>query len=211
LIDEHGQPFNEEYTLVAAADYVLAHQPGNTVSNLSSTQALRDVTLKHGGIYTASPVGEAHVIQAMKDTHAVIGGEGNGGVIYPPLHYGRDALAGIALVLSGLSYFDCTLSQWKQRLPHYVIYKTKVPLDAAVSFPTLSVKLLEKTPVNVRSIDQTDGIKWYFDDGWVHIRPSNTEPILRIYAEAPTREKAKKRAEAFVHFIQQGIAESVRS
>ena len=211
FIDEHGQPFNEEYTLVAAADYVLSQHPGNTVSNLSSTQALRDITLKYGANYAASRVGEAHVIQRMKETNAVIGGEGNGGVIYPPLHYGRDALVGIALVLSGMIHFDYTLSQWKQQLPQYIIYKTKMPLDRAVSLPTLLTRLSNKTPVDVQSIDQSDGIKWYFNDGWVHIRPSNTEPILRIYAEAPTREEAQERAETFVQYIQQEIEEIVNS
>ncbi len=211
FIDEHGHPFNEEYTLVAAADYVLSQNSGNTVSNLSSTQALRDITMKYGGSYAASRVGEANVIQLMKETNAIIGGEGNGGVIYPPLHYGRDALVGIALVLSGMVHFDYTLSQWKQQLPQYVIYKTKMPLETNVSPYTLLNRISEKTPVDVHSIDQSDGIKWYFDDGWVHIRPSNTEPILRIYAEAPTRAKAQKRAETFVQYIQQEITEIANS
>ncbi|MGI6478583.1 MAG: phosphoglucosamine mutase [Salinivirgaceae bacterium] len=189
FIDEHGVMFGEEYTLVAIADYVLQHTPGNTVSNLSSSRALSDITAKHGQKYTAAAVGEVNVVEMMKKTNAVIGGEGNGGIIYPPLHYGRDALVGIALFLSHLSKSGKTVSQIKQELPLYFMEKTKVDLN-----PETDVDNILKTAAqNFKSenINSVDGVKIDFKDGWVHLRKSNTEPIIRIYAEAKSEETVK--------------------
>lgn len=188
IIMEDGNFFGEEYTLVAVADYILSHSPGNTVSNLSSTRALKDITVKHGGNYFASAVGEVNVVEMMKNQNAVIGGEGNGGVIYPELHYGRDALAGIALFLSHLAVSAKSCSQLRKAYPDYFMSKNKVTLKPGADVPGLfnSVKLKYSAfPVN-----NIDGLKIDFSDGWIQLRLSNTEPIMRIYAESTSPEKA---------------------
>ena len=191
LICEDGTPFNEEYTLVAVADYVLSHQKGNTVSNLSSTTALKDISKKHGVEYYPSAVGEVNVVEKMKEVNAIIGGEGNGGIIYPALHYGRDALVGIALILSSLSKNDFKISTLKNKFPLYFMYKTKVPINPEVTFENLIEKI--KNIYTNNQIITIDGIKVEFEEGsWVHIRKSNTEPILRIYSEAKTSQKAEQ-------------------
>lgn len=188
LIDENGVMFGEEYTLVAVAEYVLQHKRGNTVSNLSSSRALGDITEKAGGQYFASAVGEVNVVATMKTEHAVIGGEGNGGVIYPELHYGRDALVGIALFLSHLAKTNTTVSELKNRYPEYTIIKDKITLS-----PNLDVDKLLNHIAKVyhnEKINRIDGVKIDFSNGWVHLRKSNTEPIIRIYCEAPTAQEA---------------------
>ena len=189
FVCEDGSMFSEEYTIVAAADFVLGQKPGNTVSNLSSTKALADVTKRYKKKYTASAVGEVNVVKAMKRTKAVIGGEGNGGVIYPDLHYGRDALVGIVMVMNLLADRQCTLSELKETYPVYHIVKSslKVKNDNAVN---KYLKEIEKSYLNEK-LDKTDGLKILWDDGWVHIRSSNTEPIIRVIAEATTISKAK--------------------
>ena len=191
LMCENGDPFNEEYTLVAVADYVLSHTKGNTVSNLSSTKALRDITETKGAHYFASAVGEVNVVKMMKEVNAVIGGEGNGGVIYPELHYGRDALVGIALLLSYLATSNRTLLQLKAIYLQYYMFKHKV----AFSSDLLMETILEKVRLKYQdhTIITIDGIKVEIDrDSWVHLRKSNTEPIIRIYSEAVTHDKAKE-------------------
>ena len=191
FICENGEMFGEEYTLVSVADYVLQHTPGNTVSNLSSTRALRDVTERHGGTYTAAAVGEVNVTTKMKDVGAVIGGEGNGGVIYPESHYGRDALVGIALFLSSLAHKKCTVSQLRATFPNYFIAKNRIDLTASTDVDAILVKVKElygkEKDVTVTDID---GVKLDFPDKWVHLRKSNTEPIIRVYSEASTMEQA---------------------
>ena len=189
IIMENGEFFVEEYTLVAVADYVLQHTPGSTVSNLSSSRALRDVTRKHGCTYTASAVGEVNVVTEMKRTGAVIGGEGNGGVIYPELHYGRDALVGVALFLTLLAKSGKKVSELKKTYPAYEIAKDKVQLTPEIDVD----KILEglKEHFKNETITDIDGVKIDFEDSWVHFRKSNTEPIVRIYAEASTMEKAE--------------------
>ncbi len=182
LVDENGQLFGEEYTLVAVADYVLSHKKGNTVSNLSSTRALRDITLAAGGQYIASAVGEVNVVQAMKKEKAIIGGEGNGGIIIPDLHYGRDAFIGIALFLSLLATSDIPVSKIKKRYPVYHIIKDKMFIPEGIDLPTQLDQLAKK--YTDASISRIDGLKIDFNDAWVHLRSSNTEPIIRIYAEA---------------------------
>ena len=188
FICEDGRMFGEEYTLVSVADYVLSRTPGNTVSNLSSTRALRDVTLRHGGKYAAAAVGEVNVVAKMKETGAVIGGEGNGGVIYPECHYGRDALVGIALFLSALAQKGCTASQLRAALPDYSIAKNRLDLtpDTDVDAILRRVKELYKDA----EVNDIDGVKIDFPDKWVHLRKSNTEPIIRIYSEAATMQEA---------------------
>ncbi len=188
LITEQGQPFGEEYTLVAVADYVLQHRVGNTVSNLSSTRALRDVTEKHGGTYSASAVGEVNVVNQMKAVNAVIGGEGNGGVIVPDLHYGRDALAGIALFLSHLAKTGKTAGELRATYPDYAMVKDKISLDPSLDLAGLLQKMHQK--YQGEDCNQIDGLKINFPDSWVHLRKSNTEPIIRIYAEAPSIDQA---------------------
>lgn len=191
LMCENGEPFNEEYTLVAAADYVLSHTPGNTVSNLSSTKALRDITEAKGNQHFASAVGEVNVVKKMKEVNAIIGGEGNGGVIYPELHYGRDALVGIALLLSHLATSPRTLSQLKASYPKYYMFKHKVALSSDLSMETILGKVRLNYPG--QNIITIDGIKIEMDkDSWVHLRKSNTEPIIRIYSEAVTYEKVEE-------------------
>lgn len=182
FVCEDGELFGEEYTLVAVADYVLRHKPGNTVSNLSSTRALSDVTLAAKGQYFASPVGEVHVVKKMKEVGAVIGGEGNGGVIYPDLHYGRDALVGIALFLSHLVLSGFRTSVLRSRYPSYTISKNKIDLEPGIDVDRLLEQL--KAKYHRERINTEDGLKIDLDQGWVHLRKSNTEPIIRIYTES---------------------------
>ena len=188
FICEDGKMFGEEYTLVSVADYVLSHTPGNTVSNLSSTRALRDVTEKHGGKYEASAVGEVNVTTKMKAVGAVIGGEGNGGVIYPESHYGRDALVGIALFLSSLAHKKCTASQLRATFPSYQIAKNRIDLTPSTDIDAILEKVKEM--FKNEKITDIDGVKIDFPDKWVHLRKSNTEPIIRVYSEAATMEEA---------------------
>lgn len=200
FVDENGEIFGEEYTLVACADYVVRQtQKGNTVSNMSSTRALRDVTEKHGGTYEASAVGEVNVVKMMKKNQAVIGGEGNGGIIYPELHYGRDALVGIALFLSLLADKKMTVSQLRKTYPDYFMSKKKIELT-----PSLDVDgILEtiKHRYNDEELTTIDGVKIDFLDSWVHLRKSNTEPIIRIYTEAKSQAEADKLADKFIEEI----------
>ena len=191
FICEDGKMFGEEYTLVSVADYVLSHTLGNTVSNLSSTRALRDVTEKHGGVYTASAVGEVNVTTKMKEVNAVIGGEGNGGVIYPESHYGRDALVGIALFLSSLAQKGCKVSELRATFPEYFIAKNRIDLTASTDVDAILEKVKEQygKQADVKVTD-IDGVKLDFPDKWVHLRKSNTEPIIRVYSEASTMEEA---------------------
>lgn len=189
IINEDGTMFGEEYTLVAVADYVLSNTPGNTVSNLSSTRALRDVTEKHGGVYSASAVGEVNVVDKMKETKAVIGGEGNGGVIYPASHYGRDALVGIALFLTHLAKKGMKPSRLKKEYPLYYMSKNKLELSPDVDVDALLSKV--KIHYNNEKITDIDGVKIDFADSWVHLRKSNTEPIVRIYSEARSEDEAR--------------------
>ncbi|MDR2233052.1 MAG: phosphoglucosamine mutase [Tannerella sp.] len=189
VICENGQFFGEEYTLVAVSDYVLSHTPGNTVSNLSSSRALRDITAKHGGHYEAAAVGEVNVVAKMKETNAVIGGEGNGGIIYPASHYGRDALVGIALFLTHLAKKKMTVSELRATYPNYFISKQKIELPPDIDIDTLLLQIKDKFVGH--NVTDIDGIKIDFPDKWVHLRKSNTEPIIRIYAEANTMEDAQ--------------------
>ncbi len=188
FICEDGTMFGEEYTLVSVADYVLSHTPGNTVSNLSSTRALRDVTEKHGGKYMASAVGEVNVTTQMKAVHAVIGGEGNGGVIYPESHYGRDALVGIALFLSSLAHKGCKVSELRKSFPTYYIAKNRIDLTPSTDVDAILTKVKEL--YKNETVNDIDGVKIDFADKWVHLRKSNTEPIIRVYSEAATPEEA---------------------
>ena len=188
FICEDGRMFGEEYTLVSVADYVLSHTPGNTVSNLSSTRALRDVTERHGGKYAAAAVGEVNVTTKMKEVGAVIGGEGNGGVIYPECHYGRDALVGIALFLSSLAQKGCKVSELRATLPDYYIAKNRIDLTPATDIDAILAKV--KQMYAGQQVNDIDGVKIDFPDKWVHLRKSNTEPIIRVYSEAATMEEA---------------------
>ena len=188
FICEDGKMFGEEYTLVSVADYVLSHTVGNTVSNLSSTRALRDVTEKHGGVYTAAAVGEVNVTTKMKEVGAVIGGEGNGGVIYPESHYGRDALVGIALFLSSLAHKKCTASELRASFPNYFVAKNRIDLTPSTDVDAILEKVKEL--YKNEQINDIDGVKIDFPDKWVHLRKSNTEPIIRVYSEAHTMEEA---------------------
>ena len=188
FICEDGRMFGEEYTLVSVADYVLSHTPGNTVSNLSSTRALRDVTSKHGGTYTAAAVGEVNVTTKMKEVGAVIGGEGNGGVIYPESHYGRDALVGIALFLSSLAHKGCKVSELRATFPEYFIAKNRIDLTPSTDVDAILEKVKELYANE--QVNDIDGVKIDFPDKWVHLRKSNTEPIIRVYSEASTMEAA---------------------
>ena len=196
FVDENGGMFGEEYTLVAVADYVLQHTPGNTVSNMSSSRALLDITEKRNGNYTASAVGEVNVVVKMKETNAVIGGEGNGGIIYPELHYGRDSLVGIALFLSYLADLRISVSALRKTYTSYFMSKKKIQLT-----PELDVdELLKAMEVRYASeeINTIDGVKIDFDDNWVHLRKSNTEPIIRIYTEAKSQEEADHLADKII-------------
>lgn len=193
LVNEDGSMFGEEYTLVAVADYVLQHTKGNTVSNLSSTRALADVTANHGGTYAAAAVGEVNVVKKMKEINAVIGGEGNGGIIYPEAHYGRDALVGIALFLSHLAKKNMSMSALRASYPPYFMGKHKIELTPKIDVDGLLNKI--KTTFSKEKINTEDGVKIDFAEGWVHLRKSNTEPIIRIYSEGKTAEKANEFAE----------------
>jgi phosphomannomutase len=191
FICEDGKMFGEEYTLVSVADYVLSHTVGNTVSNLSSTRALRDVTEKHGGKYSAAAVGEVNVTTKMKEVGAVIGGEGNGGVIYPESHYGRDALVGIVLFLSSLAQKGCTASELRSTFPDYQIAKNRIDLTPETDVDAILVKVKEMFAADPSAqVNDIDGVKIDFPDRWVHLRKSNTEPIIRVYSEAQTMEQA---------------------
>lgn len=189
FICEDGTMFGEEYTLVSVADYVLSHTPGNTVSNLSSTRALRDVTEKHGGHYMASAVGEVNVTTKMKEVNAVIGGEGNGGVIYPESHYGRDALVGIALFLSSLAHKGCKVSELRKSYPNYFMAKNRIDLTPETDISAILDRIKEMYADE--KVTDIDGVKIDFADKWVHLRASNTEPIIRVYSEAATMEEAE--------------------
>ncbi|MEI6316282.1 MAG: phosphoglucosamine mutase [bacterium] len=209
FVCEDGTFFGEEYTLVAVADYILSCEKTNTVSNLSSTRALRDVTERHGGKYFGSAVGEVNVVEKMKEVGTQIGGEGNGGVIVPDLHYGRDALVGIALFLTHLARFDSLVSQLRKTYPNYCMSKNKITLtkdiDVKKIFEKISKKY-EKFPINT-----IDGLKIEFDDGWVHLRTSNTEPIIRIYSENVSNESAQKMAQMImqdIHEIIDGVSDN---
>ena len=191
FICEDGKMFGEEYTLVSVADYVLSQTPGNTVSNLSSTRALRDVTQKRGGSYTAAAVGEVNVTTKMKEVNAVIGGEGNGGVIYPESHYGRDALVGIALFLTSLAKKGCKVSELRRQFPDYQIAKNRIDLTPETDVDAILVKVKEMFAKDPEAqVNDIDGVKIDFPDRWVHLRKSNTEPIIRVYSEASTMEQA---------------------
>ena len=196
FMDEQGTLFGEEYTLVSCADFVLSQNKGNTVSNLSSTRALRDVTQKHGGAYTASAVGEVNVVNAMKANKAVIGGEGNGGIILPEAHFGRDALVGIALFLSLLAEKQISVSALKKTYPLYYMSKKKIDLDPNIDVDGL-LEAMENKYAN-ETLTTVDGVKIDFADSWVHLRKSNTEPIIRIYTEAPSQQQADKLADRFI-------------
>ena len=199
IICENGDMFGEEYTLVSVADYVLSKTPGNTVSNMSSTRALSDVTVKHGGSYSASAVGEVNVTTEMKRTNAVIGGEGNGGVIYPASHYGRDALVGIALFLSSLAQKGCKVSELRATFPEYCISKNRIDLTPEINVDKVLEAVKEKYAGE--RINDKDGVKIDFADGWVHLRKSNTEPIIRVYSEAATMEEADKLAKKVIDVV----------
>ena len=199
IICENGDMFGEEYTLVSVADYVLSKTPGNTVSNMSSTRALSDVTVKHGGSYSASAVGEVNVTTEMKRTNAVIGGEGNGGVIYPASHYGRDALVGIALFLSSLAQKGCKVSELRATFPEYCISKNRIDLTPEIDVDKVLEAVKEKYAGE--RINDKDGVKIDFADGWVHLRKSNTEPIIRVYSEAATMEEADALAKKVIDVV----------
>ena len=198
---EDGEPFGEEYTLVAVSDYVLQHTPGNTVSNLSSSRALRDVTLERGGMYHAAAVGEVNVVAKMKEVDAVIGGEGNGGVIYPASHYGRDALVGIALMLTYMAKSGKTPSQLKRSYPLYFMAKLKIELTPDIDTDSLLEKMKEK--FSHQQVTTIDGVKIDFPDKWVHLRKSNTEPIIRIYAEAHSQHEADAIGKQIIDMIKE--------
>lgn len=201
FVCEDGSMFGEEYTLVTVADYILSEKTGNTVSNLSSTRALRDVTNKWKGTYNASAVGEVNVVEKMKATNAVIGGEGNGGIIYPESHYGRDALVGIALFLTHLAKQKVKVSHLRDSYPSYTISKNKIQLNDSIN--TDDVLESFKNKYSNQPINDVDGVKIEFDDSWVHLRKSNTEPIIRIYAESSSKENADALGQRFVKEIQE--------
>ena len=199
LVMENGEMFGEEYTLVAVADYILSVTPGNTVSNLSSSRALKDVTLRHNGQYEAAAVGEVNVVKKMKDTGAVIGGEGNGGVIYPALHYGRDALVGVAVFLTLLAKKGKKMSELRKDYPEYFISKKKITLDKDTNVDKILEKV--KSLFSGEKITDIDGVKIDFADSWVHLRKSNTEPIIRIYSEAKSMAAAEALGEEMINRI----------
>ena len=196
FVDEKGNMFGEEYTLVAVADYILGKKKGNTVSNLSSSRALRDITERHGGQYYASAVGEVNVVKLMKDTEAVIGGEGNGGIIFPELHYGRDSLVGTALFLTHLAEKNKKVSELRAEYPSYYMSKSKIELNPSIDPDVLLAKMKEK--YKAEDISTVDGVKIDFPENWVHMRKSNTEPIIRIYTEAKTQADADALAGRFI-------------
>ena len=201
FVDEKGEMFGEEYTLVAVADYVLANTPGNTVSNMSSSRALRDITNKHNRSYKASAVGEVNVVQTMKDTNAVIGGEGNGGIIYPELHYGRDSLVGVALFLSHLAEQKMTVSSLRESYPSYFMSKQKIALTPQIDVDAILEQMA--TIYKAEEITTIDGVKIDFESNWVHLRKSNTEPIIRIYTEAASQNQADTLANDIISQIKQ--------
>lgn len=201
LIMEDGKMFGEEYTLVSVADYILSLTPGNTVSNLSSSRALKDVTEKRGANYSAAAVGEVNVVEKMKETGAIIGGEGNGGVIYPKVHYGRDALVGVALFLSSLAKSGKKISELRKGFPEYFISKKKIKLDENTDVDSILTKI--KKLYKGEKITDIDGVKIDFKEGWVHLRKSNTEPIIRIYSEAHTQEEADQLGNEIIKKIEQ--------
>lgn len=204
LVSEDGSTFGEEYTLVAVADYVLSQTKGNTVSNLSSTRALRDVTEKHGANYEAAAVGEVNVVTKMKETNAIIGGEGNGGIIYPELHYGRDALVGIALFLTHLAKFGQPVSRLRASYPNYYISKNKIDLSPEIDVDKVLSTIAEK--YKNQPINTIDGVKIEFDKEWVHLRKSNTEPIIRIYAESESQATAEHLAQKIISDIKEVVS-----
>ena len=199
FISEDGTPFGEEYTLVAVADYILSKEKGNTVSNLSSTRALADVTNRHGGQYFAAAVGEVNVVTQMKAENAIIGGEGNGGVIFPESHYGRDALVGIGLFLTHLAYKNKSVSALRAEYPSYIMSKNKIELSADLNVDLILATVAEQ--FKDEKVNTIDGVKIDFADRWVHLRKSNTEPIIRIYSEAPTEKEANELAEKIMQVI----------
>ncbi len=199
ILNEDGTLFNEEYTLVSVADYVLSQNPGNTVSNLSSTRALQDITVKYDQQYCAAAVGEVNVVEAMKACHAVIGGEGNGGVIYPPSHYGRDALVGIALFLTLLAKKKMKCSELRKSYPDYFMAKKKIELTPGIQVDPILDSIKKK--YSNEKITDIDGVKIDFKQGWVHLRKSNTEPIIRIYSEASSESEAENLANQFISEI----------
>jgi phosphomannomutase len=203
FISNDGEMFGEEYTLVACADYVLSKTPGNTVSNMSSSRALRDITTNHQGSYQASAVGEVNVVELMKATNAIIGGEGNGGIIYPELHYGRDSLVGVALFLTHLARLDTTVAQLRASYPQYYMSKNKIELTPQIDVDAILKAMTEK--YQSENISTIDGVKIDFPSEWVHLRKSNTEPIIRIYTEAPTQQAADALALRIIDEIK-GIA-----
>ena len=200
FICEDGSMFGEEYTLVAVSDYILQNTPGNTVSNLSSTQALKDITEKYDCEYNTSAVGEVNVVQKMKETNAVIGGEGNGGIIYPSIHYGRDALVGVALFLTFLAKKKIKSSELRKSYPNYFISKNKIKLDKSVDLDAVFSSVTKK--YKKYEINTIDGVKIILDNEWIHLRKSNTEPIIRIYAESTSERKSQKLAEEIINFIE---------
>lgn len=199
FISENGEMFGEEYTLVAVADYVLSKTPGNTVSNMSSSRALRDVTEKHGGMYEASAVGEVNVVELMKKNNAIIGGEGNGGIIYPESHYGRDSMVGAALFLTHLAYKKMKVSELRASYPQYFMSKNKIELTPQIDVDAILEAMTEK--YKSEQITTIDGVKIDFAENWVHLRKSNTEPIIRIYTEAGTQELADDLAHKIIDEI----------
>ena len=199
FISEDGTPFGEEYTLVAVADYILSKEKGNTVSNLSSTRALADVTNRHGGQYFAAAVGEVNVVTQMKAENAIIGGEGNGGVIFPESHYGRDALVGIGLFLTHLAHKNKSVSALRAEYPSYIMSKNKIELSADLNVDLILATVAEQ--FKNEKVNTIDGVKIDFADRWVHLRKSNTEPIIRIYSEAPTEKEANELAEKIMQVI----------
>src|SRR5690554_2695631 len=201
FISNDGEMFGEEYTLVAVADYVLSKTPGNTVSNMSSSRALRDITEKHGGSYQASAVGEVNVVELMKSTNAIIGGEGNGGIIYPELHYGRDALVGVALFLTHLANLDMTVAELKASYPQYYMSKNKIELTPQIDVDAILAAMTEK--YKNEQISTIDGVKIDFPNNWVHLRKSNTEPIIRIYTEAKSQQEADNLAQRIINEIKE--------
>jgi phosphomannomutase len=204
LICEDGEPFGEEYTLVAVADYILSinkKQKNTTVSNLSSTMALKDVTEKHGGEYFSAAVGEVNVVEKMKESGSIIGGEGNGGIIFPELHYGRDALVGIALFLTHLAKFNKPVGFLRKKYPNYFIAKKKIELDQGTDVDSILDRIQKK--YNKYNLDTRDGVKIHFDKEWVHLRKSNTEPIIRIYAESEFETKADNLADKIIQDIKE--------
>lgn len=203
FISNDGEMFGEEYTLVAVADYVLSKTPGNTVSNMSSSRALRDITEKHGGSYQASAVGEVNVVELMKATNTIIGGEGNGGIIYPEIHYGRDALVGVALFLTHLANLDMTVAELRASYPQYYMSKNKIELTPQIDVEAILVAMTEK--YKNEQISTIDGVKIDFPENWVHLRKSNTEPIIRIYTEAKTQKEADDLAQRIIEEIKELI------